>query len=136
MSITGSIGLGYTYILTRTTTTSFAPLHWCCDTTPCSGIVLYMEGPVLIHLYWRHHSNNWNSCQDATSDHLHHLCTVSDCFLILLNVSLPKIAWTCSPTKKLFHKLVNSIQTIHQLPQNSHNGHSLWWNRGHLHGKC
>ena len=29
--------------------------------------------------------------QDATPDHLPHLCTVSDCILILLNVNLPKI---------------------------------------------
>ena len=38
------------------------PLHWCCDVRPCSGSVLYMEGPVLNQPYWRHPSNN----QDAT----------------------------------------------------------------------
>ena len=59
---------------------------------PHSGTVFYMEGPALIHLYWRYHSDKSEHCQDATSDHLPHLCTVSDCFLILLNVSLPKIA--------------------------------------------
>ena len=51
-----------------------------------------MEGPVLIHLYWRHHSNKSEHHQDATPDHLPHLCTVSDCFLILLNVNPLKIA--------------------------------------------
>ena len=39
----------------------FAPLHWCRDARPHSGTVLYMEGPALIHLYWRHHSDNCNT---------------------------------------------------------------------------
>ena len=69
-----------------------------------------MEVPVLIHPYWRYHSNKSEHSQDATSDHLPHLCTVSDCFLILLNVSSLKIT-DHSPIKKLFHKLENSIQT-------------------------
>ena len=58
---------------------------------PCSGTVLYMEGPGLIQLYWRYHSDKSEHHQDATSDHQPHLCTVSDCILILLNVSSPKI---------------------------------------------
>ena len=87
-----------------------APLHWCHDMRPCSGTILYMEGPVLIPPYSRHHSNKLEHCQDATPDHLSHLCTVRDCFLILLNVSLPKIT-DPFPIKKLFHKLENSNQT-------------------------
>ena len=59
---------------------------------PCNGTVLYMEGSALIPPYWGHHIDKSECHQDATSDHLPHLCTVSDCFLILLNVSLPKIA--------------------------------------------
>ena len=59
---------------------------------PHSGTVLYTEGPALIHPYWRHHSNKSEHHQDATSDHTPHLCTVSDCFLILLNVNTPKIS--------------------------------------------
>ena len=51
----------------------------------------YMEGPALIHPYRRHHSDKLEHCPDATSNHLPHLCTVSDCFLILLNVSSPNI---------------------------------------------
>ena len=50
-----------------------------------------MEGPALIHPYWRHHTDKLEHYQDATSDHLPHLCTVSECFLILLNVSSLKI---------------------------------------------
>ena len=68
------------------------PLHWCHDMRPHSGTVLYTEGPVLIPPYWRHHSNKSEHSQDATSDHLPHLCTVSDCFLILQIVSSLKIA--------------------------------------------
>ena len=58
---------------------------------PRSGTVLYMEGPALIPPYWRHHSNKLEHCQDTSSNQLPHLCTVSDCVLILLNVSSQKI---------------------------------------------
>ena len=60
------------------------PLHWCCDTRPHSGPILYMDGPAFNHLYRgkRPHSDHQDPIQDAVSDSLHHFCTVSDHFLI------------------------------------------------------
>ena len=45
-----------------------APLHWCHDMRPCSGPVLYMEGPTLNHPYRRPHSNNEDTIQNAASE--------------------------------------------------------------------
>ena len=59
-----------------------APLHWCHDAIPHSGTVLYMEGPVLNQPYKSLHSDNQDTIDNATSDSLHHFCTVSDHFFI------------------------------------------------------
>ena len=59
-----------------------APLQWCCDVRPCSGIVLYMEGPALNQPYKRFHSANQDTIHIAASDSLHHFNTVSDHFFI------------------------------------------------------
>ena len=64
------------------TTTHTAPLHWCHDPKPHSGLVLYMEGPALNHPYRRPHSDNQDTIKNAASDSLHHSCTVSDYFFI------------------------------------------------------
>ena len=39
------------HITYPTTSYYLAPSHWCRDVRPCSGTVLYMEGPVLNCLY-------------------------------------------------------------------------------------
>ena len=51
------------------------------------------------------------NCQDATSDHLPHLCTVSDFFSLFAKCQLAEDCRPVPPSRNYFTSLKSSIQT-------------------------